>query len=433
MAVKRLRMKVPNFQKIETWILFVIYFNLFYKAFCNFAHFPSSINYINDIACMILAIALLTKSRGKNTHTYVLSQYRIVLFLFLSTIVGYIIHMYQPFIYLWGIRTLFRYYIFFFACCYYIKKESIEKVFRVFEVALVLNAIAVFVEQASGYKMDYIAGLYTEGRTIVGGLAGLNAFLCIVIAYELISYFNKKTTLAKLGILIVLSLYMAAVSELKAFFFELVLILVASMLISKISLKIVFGAGISGIGLAIGLVSYQRYYAYKGAFFSISEAMKYIGAEGNTYGHALLNRYNAVPYVWYNFLHSILDKLFGLGLGYADNVSFSLFSSGFYTQHALLGYQFWTVSLELTNIGIIGLAFILLFYVSIIVYAKKTGKSHSENKMYFDLAMIVAGVGIFLCFYNQSLILDVAAFPIMFVLSLPFVYNRTTKAKGELE
>ena len=126
-----------------------------------------------------------------------------------------------------------------------------------------------------------------------------------------------------------------------------------------------------------------------------------------------------------NFLTDPFKKLFGLGLGYADNVSTDLLSSGFNKQYSMLGYHYFFSSLEITNIGIVGLSLYYVLVIFIFIYTRKTQNNMpAQYQPYFILTEVVCVLTIFLTFYNQSLILDTAAFNIYLLMSIPFVIKR---------
>lgn len=417
-----MKIAIPRkfYEKPIFWIWFLIVFNNIYRSLIGFLHFSNVIVYLSDIACVILGFSLL-KNR-KSILFDAKSTGFICGFLLVETVIGYLLHLYNPLIYIWGLRTFFRYFIFFLACVKYLRTKDVKKILSFFGVLIFINAAFCVLEFALGFGWDNISGLYTAGRVVRGGAAGLNVLMCIYCTYVMIQFLYKQCSLIQMVLPIMLCMFMAALSEQKAFYFEFIIILVLANLFSRFSMKklLVILGGVSAV--FVGLALYMRYYGNMNDIFSIEAMMAYAGTDGSTYGQHLLNRTTALPFMLENFLHELVQKLFGLGLGYGDNVSFEFFSSGFFSKYNYLGYQYFFTSLEVVNIGILGLVLYYAFIISVLFYTRRKIKvMQEEMKVYFIFAEVVCALIIFFSVYNQSPILDFAAFNIYFSLAVPFV------------
>ena len=418
--IPRMSISVRCFEKPEGWIWCIIVFNCIYKVLVNFLNIPSAINYLNDLLCMLLLYVVLISLQKHGIRSAKIPA-RIFCFLLIETVLGYMFNLYSPLVYIWGLRTLFRYFVFFFACTLFVKKDTIERVLDFLYKILIVNLVFATLEYMMGYGLDAVTGLYSEGMHIAGGSAALNILMCIVCTYVTLRYFEKKISLLKMLIPILASIYMSAIGEIKVFYFELILIFALCSLLTKFSWKKLVGI-ICGIALlVIGIGLYGYYYGDRGTFFSIESAMMYLGADGSTYGKAALNRTTALPYMWEHVLTDPIKKIFGLGLGYADVVSSPVFSSGFATKYSFLGYQYWFASLELTNIGLLGLVLLTIFYISITRYCSKRKKMDGGNSSLYCLVQIVVCLTFIWFFYNQALIIDVAAFMLYWIFAIPYI------------
>ena len=294
---------------------------------------------------------------------------------------------------------------------------------------LLINAFFVTIQYISGYSLDSAIGLFSSGNKIAGGSAGMNVLMCIVTVYAILSYLNKDKLLYFMIISLVLCIYISALAEIKVYYFEFVMIVVLVAIVTKMSLKKIIVIFIIGIVLLYGINLYNQYYGSgyyytsRGvSFFSLEAISEYIGLDGSSYGRFnSLNRVTAVPYVWDNFLITLPNKLFGLGVGYGDSVSSSLFSSGFLSNNSGLGYQFWTVSLELTNIGLIGLLLCFSLFIAVYVENIRAKKMMVRSNTLIQTSQICTLIFIILMFYNQSFILDIAAPFMFFVMSIPYI------------
>lgn len=419
-----MRISRDFYNKPTFWISFLIVFNCVYKSFIHFIHAPESIAYASDFAWIVLMLMLLNGERRSNIEGLKWIK-RITTLLFIETLIGFFIHLYNPLVFVWGFRTFFRYFIFLIACIRFAKVETIEKMVKALEIFLYVNFVACVFEYLLGYGWDSITGLYCAGRTTRGGAAGLNVLMCIVCAYVIIKYIYKEMSLLKMGIPILLCLIMAAIGEMKAFYFEFVLIAFVCLMLTRFSVKKI-GVVVTAIVLVvIGFALYSRYYGNMNNIYSLEAMLSYAGTDGSTYGQHLLNRTTAIPYMLDNFLTDPFKKLFGLGLGYADNVSTDLLTSGFNKQYSMLGYHYFFSSLEITNIGIVGLGLYYVLVIFVFIYTRKAQNNMpAQYQLYFILTEVVCVLTIFLTFYNQSLILDTAAFNIYLLMSIPFVIKR---------
>ncbi len=408
------------------WISFLIIFNCIYKSFIHIIDAPESIAYVSDIAWIVLMVMLFKDERRSNIIIEGFKWIKVITaLLFIETLIGFLIHLYNPFVFLWGFRTFFRFIIFLMACIRFAKVETIKKMVRTLEIFLYVNFVACVFEYLLGYGLDSVSGLYSTGKTARGGTAGLNVLMCIVCAYAVIRYIYKEISLLKMSIPIFLCLFMAAISEMKAFYFEFILIAFWCVMLTRFTTKKILLVVTAVALVAIGFALYSRYFGHKNTIYSMAAMLSYAGADGSTYGQHLLNRTTAIPFMLNIFLTDPFKKMFGLGLGYADNVSTDFLSSGFNKQYTVLGYHYFFSSLEITNIGIVGLGLYYAVVVFIFVFSRKEKNNiPTRYQKYFVLTEVVCILVVFLTFYNQSLILDTAAYNIYLLMSIPFVIKR---------
>lgn len=425
----KIRISKKFYQKPVFWIWFLLVYNCIYRALCGLLGFPSGITYLSDVACMVLGIALI---QNKKSILFDAKMTRfLLLFLFAETLMGYALNCYSPLIYIWGCRTFFRYFIFFLACIRFLKKEDIDKILKFFVYMVYANAAMCVLEYGLGFGWDNISGLYTGGRTLRGGSSGLNILMCISCTYLMIQFLSRKISMLQMGIPIFLCMLMAALSEQKAFYFEFIIILALVSLFSRFSVKKLVIISGGALAVFVGLTLYMKYYGNMNNIFSIEAMMAYSGTDGSTYGQHLLNRTTALPYMLENILKSPIQKIFGVGLGYGDNVSLSFISSGFFTKYNYLGYHYFFTSLEVVNIGILGLVLYYAFLLSVFIYTRKKAKKISDTlKNYYIFAGVAVALCVFFTAYNQTPILDIAAFNIYFALAVPFVITHGQLQKG---
>lgn len=189
--IPKLRILLNYFEKPEGWIGFILVFNCIYPALVNFLNIPMAINYLNDLLCGLLLLAVFNSLKKGGIKSAKIPA-GIFLALFIETALSYIFNLYSPLIYIWGLRTLFRYFVFFFSCTMFVKKTDIESVFNFLYKILFVNLVFATMEYAMKYKLDSVTGLYSFGPNIPGGSAPINVLMCVVCAYYIIKYFENS-------------------------------------------------------------------------------------------------------------------------------------------------------------------------------------------------------------------------------------------------
>ena len=140
-----------------------------------------------------------------------------------------------------------------------------------------------------------------------------------------------------------------------------------------------------------------------------------------------MNRLTALAMSSELFLESKGEQLTGLGLGNCDYAEgFEFLTTPFYKENSLIHYNWMSTSFVYLEMGIIGLIFYFGFFAVIVVYSGKLTKKHKEDEMYFQLTITVALMSILIGIYNSSLRME-AAYMIYFILSIPFLLERTRR------
>ena len=142
------------YKKPKNWIWLIIVFDLFYKALINYVYFPEFINYFNDLACLVLMHSIIMTYRRENKIGAASFQLGIIFVLFFVTLIGYLINLYRPLVYIWGIRILFRFMIFFLACTLYADEKMVEQFFEVLFYVLLLSVPLSTFQYLTGYTLD---------------------------------------------------------------------------------------------------------------------------------------------------------------------------------------------------------------------------------------------------------------------------------------
>lgn len=335
------------------------------------------------------------------------------------TLVGYLIHFQSVFYYIWGLRNNFRFYIAFFAFMLFIKEDRVAAYWRLFDALFWINSlICLFQYYVLGYKGDHLGGLFGIEK---GSNGYLNIFLVIICVRAVVYYLNRQENLwlcvAKCG----MALYLAALSELKFFYVEFLMIVALALLISRFSwrkLAVIIG---TAIGLPAAVMLLGVLFPNFANFFSLDFFLETALADRGYTSSGDLNRLNSIGRISELFLKSFPQQLFGLGLGNADVGGPAIFTTPFFGQYSYLHYSWLSLAFLFLETGYIGLTFFFGFFALLYVQAGKIAKTaDAYRKSWCQIAMILAACCVVIAVYNNSLRVE-SGYMVYFVLALPFI------------
>ena len=384
------------------------------EFFIDVLHFPEVLRYVLDVNAIFLAILALPKIQiilkdkvFKYFNSYViLYMVSIVLFsLARSTPAGRV---------LWAARNNYLYIIFFICCAYTLKTEDFSKILKNVARFQVINfACALFEYFVLKTSGDNLGGMF---GTQSGCNGYLNNYLFIISAWAVVMFAQKRLRLSYLMWILVSSVTLAAVAELKFYYVELALIIVSSIVLSRVSLNngFILLSAIILFFVAVQIVGRINPEIVK--FFSNIDNVTSYSRE--TYGNTAISRGTALAQINDYFFHG--DKfrnLFGLGFGYCEeSKSFAWANSNFALRYSYLGYRNLSVSMLFLETGYTGLVGFVAIFVFLFIYAQMYKDSVEKGRQYVYLAQIVSVLAIANIWYN-SCIRRESAYLTFFVLA----------------
>lgn len=389
---------------------------------------PSLFKYMLDVAwILLLAMALLHFKTSEAVTKSNKLLWMWVIGFFVGTLILYVLNYQSIFYYLWGVRNNFRFYVAFFACIMFLKKDDVAYYLGLFDKLFWINSIVCLIQYFGfGLYGDFLGGLFGAERGCNGYT---NIFFVIIAIKSIVFYLNKQESLwyciAKCGTIMVI----AALAELKFFYIEFVLIVVMAVLLTKFSwrklLVIVVGlfGAIFGIQLLIGLFSHSS------DIFSLQNLIEIATADAGYSSSGDLNRLTAIPIISKNILTTNLEKVFGLGLGNCDSAGFDFLITPFSVRYAYLRYSWFSTAFTFLETGYFGLVFFFGFFILVFLLGRKAAQQTIQDKMYCQISAILAMSCILIAIYNSSLRTE-AGYMVYVVLSFPFVIHNV---KGSAE
>lgn len=412
-------------------IFFQIYYNLFIKFFIGQFGFPHSLNYVTDIITFLIALLCLGELRaGFRKNSFI---YKWIYVMLIFTVIGYVINIYSPTLYIWGLRNTFRFFLFFLCCLAILKKKDIKKILHVLVRLLPINCLICtyqyFTLRNSGgyvslYLGDFIGGMFGP---IQGSNVAMNVYLSIILVFTLAAFTEKKLSFIKLSLYVSMCFYIAILAEMKIIYFEFLIILIILIFTSKVSFKKIVTMILGILTLIVVLNIWKTYNPDSSAYLTNWNSILNYTAETSYAGTNSLNRLSAIPILSTLFFQdNWAGGLVGIGLGNADTSNIDLLNSPTYSLYGeTLKYTYFQQAILFLETGMIGLLIYLGFFIVIFSHSFQKRKikwvNHYEY-IYIVTARIFSILAILMVFYNQSFRLESSGYLAFLILAIPYIW-----------
>lgn len=397
----------------------LIYLTTLFMLICQFLisdfGFPSSIMIVLDILvlCGIFLYFRKFKHYIIDSNTSVL--FMIVLLLVFTSFVGVVWNGSSIRLFLHGLRINGKFFIFFFIAAFSLREKDISKFFRLLQNFLWINVIACSVQYfLLEYKGDHCGGLFGTGNAN----GWLNIFVCIITAYTVCSYICGSYELKHVALNCIACAYLSALAELKFYFFELAIIFILAIMLSKPSVKKVV-VGIAGILflLVISQMVDLLWSSNSSSAFTL-EGIQYYFSE-KSYGYASVGDFGRIGGIEKasKYFFGGKQSLLGMGLGMCG------YGTSFHSKYAFLHYIWFSYLYIYLEQGWIGLLLYVAFFVFVFIGSRKVGKKiqypSSTSNCLVLFAQCLAVIGIILLWYNTT-VTNYQAYFLFVALSFPF-------------
>lgn len=417
-------------QRIKEFPVNLIYIQLIYnfivKYLISVMGLPGFFIYFNDILTIITFIVAINIAK-KEDIKIINAPIICVLFLIIISILGLLING-QPILqYFWGLRNTYRFFMFMISCSILLKKDDIKNIIKLFSFFMLpILILATYQYFGKHLFQDLVGGIFGE---FYGSCGYMNMYLCIIIAYKMLEYLNKKIKFSNLIIWSICSLYLGTISELKIFYLEYLLIIVLSVLYSKKNIKIIIVTVIVALLSLIGINFLKEIYGFED-FFSFEGIMNY-SAESGYSREESVNRLTAIDILQNRFLTTKTLKVFGIGLGSADTSQYDILNSDFYKQYGRdLSYLWFSHAMMFLENGYIGLILYVSFFVLIYCYANNIRKMTKKEEIELNFVKIISIMSGIMFIYNSSLRVE-SAYLWFWVFAIPYIIKRRIRCEHE--
>ena len=382
---------------------------------------PSAITYATDIFTVCLLIQNINRIRRNVRIAKTTSQSKILLGIVCAIVLGIVLNFVRPLLVLWAIRNNLRFFAFFYICIGVLDKWDIDCIFAMliyfFWANVIMCTYQYFALNLSG---DYLGGFFG----VIRGCNGyMNVLLCGVTAIIFGRYFAGNIKLSSLSIYCIACVYIAILSELKAYYIELIIIAVVAMISAGVSWRFILLSIMGAMLIPIMLLVLNMVDPDSLMVLTDTDALEiYLAGNGYTQ-KGDLNRFTALQRIYDMFFaEQPLRSLLGFGFGSCEWSQFSFLQSPFFLRYGYLRYRWFTHAWVFLEQGAIGLSLLAYFFVSIILDNAKR-KSIVRKKMYITSACFVPTC-ILGMIYNCSIQLE-ACYIIAFMCAIPFIEFKT--------
>lgn len=407
------------------YILFIVFF---FGIIHDALKIPGALVYTIDIALIFaLIIGRRKLSKPFQGSTKFFAYFTLVYFL--VEFLLYLPNLQSPLYFLFGTRNLFRFYVFFLFSVYVFSEKDVEKFYSKLDVIFYINTAFMLVEYfVFGFEQDLLGGIFGVSRGCNGSL---NVFFIIYTSYVVLRYLKKELSLKSMALRLAIILLLCALSELKIYYFELILIILFSMVFTRFSFRKIAVVLFSIIGIIVGVNLLTILFPDFAGFFSLKEVIRITTTNGYS-SYESINRFTFIPFINRLIFNNPVTYYIGLGLGNCETSSISILQTPFFERYELLRYDWLTAAHTYLEQGYIGMVMYLAFFIAVFIVVRRMEKKATSNKVFFQVAEVVSLLCLVLFIYNSSL-KDEISYLIYFVFAVPFIVSREKMSTNNLD
>lgn len=375
---------------------------------------PYAAVYFLDILNVVAILFSLKDCRGLFSH---IGYWPIWIFALLCIVLAVtdVLNLVPPMLIVWAIRNTFRFFGFFLACATLLTLSDVFKIMRMLYIFQILNCvISAYQFFVLGFKQDNLGGIF---GTSTGCNGYSNLFFCFLLAYYGLYCLSGRVPIRKFLFICVSTLALAALAEIKIFFFEFIAIVVV---VSLINIKKVRTYGAALLIVAIFFIAFRVFATvFPSSYTTITNFDNLFGYSSKSMAGYELSRLGAFSEInTLIFNGDLLKELFGVGFGGAEYSStIPMFTSDFYRIWGYLNYRWFTHQMWYIESGAVGFSTLVLLLVSHMVYSGKMIVKAPQHKVLLQFVVISTVMTIFNLWYNCTFRIE-AGYLNFFILAI---------------
>ena len=416
---QKLCIKTGSWKKF--FVMFILIFILFERTFIE-CGISTSVIYVIDFINICLLVSIVGKKVWKQYFPLLVSYFIIVFLGMGIAIFNYAQWEGNLLFSIIEIRSMVRFPIFFLACVICLDEITIKKIFRILTVFFYVNSVYILYQ----YVTYHPPGVWMRGDllngffgTTTGGNTYVNVLMICVVSYWLCQWSQKKCSLYKFVVPLMISVAIAALIELKMYFIEVAIIYIWYIVTQKKSIKVILqNVVVIVITIMVGSFALQYMYEeYPWFRDTMSLAGLFTMATSGGYSNEMdLNRLTGIFTVASDiFKYNPFDVLFGIGLGNGSVLSIGNSMTSFAKMYAGIHYSWFSAVYLFVQTGAIGLISYIFTFVYFFIKKKK-------NASFSSMSQVLSILAILLLFYGEALKTDAGYF-VYFAIACGFVYE----------
>ena len=250
-----------------------------------------------------------------------------------------------------------------------------------------------------GKEQDYLGGIFGVQK---GCNAGLNVYLCFIIAYAACRYLDGREKIGSALGTLVMSLLIAALAELKILYVEVVLIIVLAAMLGRKSRKTWAILLAVIVGIVVGLMALKAIFPdHYEILMGMTQMLEYDNADGSAYQLSRLFAFENINELFFG--ENTLLKLFGLGFGNCEYSNFSFLTSDFYRTYGHYNYRWFSLQMMYLETGLVGFGLYIAILGSILFTARKAMRANSRQQYLFRMVVIYVILTVIGLWYNAAI------------------------------
>ena len=400
----------------EWFVLVILVFPFLFGTLFEILSLPNFVRFCMD-AILIYFLVTFAYKRTILVRRPLVPIIKFAAIFFVYTLVVYCFNFQSPFYYIWGVRNNFRFFVAFLVFAFFIDEDYANSIFKLFEVLFWVNiVVSLFQFIFMGVAQDDLGGLFgSTGSTNAYTLV----FFIIMISKSLLATFEKKESPGYCALKCIASLVVAAMAEMKFYYFVFIILLFLASVLTKFSRRKLVLWIVSTVAVLLGSIFLSYMFKEFENFLSLKQIWQYATNEHYS-SQKDINRLSAIFTLMKNYVTEPLQQIFGMGLGNCDLSEVSIFNSVFHQKYEFLHYSWFTSAMIFLETGFLGIVIYLSFFVLCLRRALAQLKLRQGNKLYCQMTVIMALMCFVLFFYNSALRIE-SGYMIYFVLALPFM------------
>lgn len=326
-----------------------------------------------------------------------------------------VLNMVNPPLIVWAFRNTFRFFGFFVACVILLDLTDVKRILNLFFVFQIVNVVASLYQFfVLGLNQDLLGGIFGSGAGCNGYS---NVFFCILLAYYAIFCLSGKEPIWKLIFISISTLALAAMAELKFYYFEFAVIMLIAVLLYCYKVRAFVAATMAVAALAIGLYIISQVFPL--AFETIVDFDELFAYSSQGMSAYELSRFGAFGEINDLIFNNDLQKmLLGVGFGgaeYSSNIS--MFTSEFSLLWGDLNYRWFSHQMWYIEVGAIGFALFVALFVSHAIYSGNLIKRFLQHKAMLQFVVLSTVITVVNLWYNCTIRVE-AAYMTFFILAI---------------